>query len=145
MPQKQRNLSFWFVQTICQNFSNIFKNGFNEPKTLVYTVWFLILKLCELVNSTISILVGNLNSGLSNLITTVPFVIFIILASLAIFDANSDENQTKKKWHLHHDFRTVQLPMIQTDPVLTFGNTQYLQIKYQVSKMRGHGSQWFYI
>ena len=48
-------------------------------ETLVYTAWFLILKLLELVNSSISILVGNSNSGLSNIITTVPFVIFIIL------------------------------------------------------------------
>ena len=38
MPWKQRNLSFKFIQTIFQNFSNISnisKIGLNEPKTLI--------------------------------------------------------------------------------------------------------------
>ena len=32
MPQKQRNPSFWLI---FQNFSNILKNGLNEPKTWI--------------------------------------------------------------------------------------------------------------
>ena len=38
MPQKQRNPSFWFIQTIFQNFSNIsniLKNSLKEPKTQI--------------------------------------------------------------------------------------------------------------
>ena len=38
MPRKQRNQSFWFIQTVFQNFVNIskkLKNGLNEPKTLI--------------------------------------------------------------------------------------------------------------
>ena len=43
MPQKQRNLSFWFIQTISQNFSNIsyiLKNGLNRVVTMQDTVLF---------------------------------------------------------------------------------------------------------
>ena len=54
---------------------------------------------------------------------------------LQLFGSDNVTVQEFVNPHNHH-FHSVQVKIL---------HTTYLRLKYQVAKMRGHGSQWFYI